>query len=687
MQIYLRPLFGVAGSTQGSLTSRLDVLDPNKEILQEGDGTRDRLKANLRRLDLNVLLVARQLNAGRDTALEDYLGTELFIQKGWSQVMGSVQHYAFLGFRQAGLPAVPTEAKKTSLPTYEGNWIPSPFSGQTTVPADGWPSYLEEVPQNMLDAFKPLDCEADDVALIQGQSSTSSENKGNFVTPLELLTRFRTKLYREFKELESLDDKDSTECTDSEGTDMAYSFAEQARQARQAVLTYSAAQQAQYGIPAFGSEYQRRRRRQQLRQQLTTASTLIYEETLLSRTYQNVVRTRNLMANGAEGIDILLNHFQEVCVRIVNLVYTNRYNHGLSKILIPLNATDNSKSHEISLMPDSHWNMWAPRVFGFPGVEHQLVEYTNRDLVSYCYSFDRPILDHPGDLPLVNDDTDSNGHVILFGALGSFDKSPHNAQDVEKQKFRAVESLECTPVDRDPEAPTVRVIRKRQEIVSFELLVPSTPNSVVASGRDAAIRQGSAPAVVDGAHEVNLDSCDRVVSVAEQLTNAARAATQGEAGVPEVRISLADMLFYLKDHPLQQRKIRAPTAPDIFGPFLLGLPSAPVRARIHFDTTGQGSWESFIPLPESGQLGAEAWGDVDALETMFGWQLGECLDLALQLDGIEVLGSDNRIVRLRELLTRSYLPIRLDDVGLSQFDGGDAIADGTFQENSNSTES
>lgn len=215
--------------------SRLDALDPHREILRGADiGIRNLLETNLYRLDKNVLLIARQLNTARDTALEAFLGLELFAHHGWSQVRESGQQYVFLVFGQVGLPKMLTGAEKATLPGYEDNLIPSPYSDQVAPQTDSLPSYLEVVPHNLIDEFRALDCQADVHAVLEGQSSASSDEQGKSIAPLELLRRLREKLYREFKELQSLEHRGVTEST---------------------AFAYSAAQQAQHGIVSFGSAY------------------------------------------------------------------------------------------------------------------------------------------------------------------------------------------------------------------------------------------------------------------------------------------------------------------------------------------------------------------------------------------------------------------------------------------------
>jgi hypothetical protein len=101
-------------------------LDNHRQILRGADmGIMNTLETNLKRLDQNVLLVSRQLNQARDTALQSFLGTTLWKSRGWEQVQKSGQEYVFLEPGVTGVPAMLTHAEKSALPSYEDNLIPT----------------------------------------------------------------------------------------------------------------------------------------------------------------------------------------------------------------------------------------------------------------------------------------------------------------------------------------------------------------------------------------------------------------------------------------------------------------------------------------------------------------------------------------------------------------------------------
>jgi hypothetical protein len=562
LQNRVRPLYGLTGSTSESVLNSLDQLDNHRLILRGADmGILNTLETNLKRLEQDVLLVARQLNQARDTALESFLGTALWRSRGWEQIQKSGQEYVFLEPGQTGVPAMLTKAEKLVLPSYEDNLIPSPYprveqSGQSEEP----PSYLEVIPYNLLGNFEPHDCDANAGAVNEGDSSVSSDFSGDYVTPIDLLTRLRKKMYAEFAESRRLESR---------------GFAEDQ------VFSYTLAEQAQHGVLAFGTAYRRRSRRQQLRHQMKTASYLIFEETAVRDMYQRVMMLQIRISNGAPDIRGDFEKELEVCGHVVHLVYMNRYRYSLSNLLVPRSGTDTSRAHAINLMPDTQRTMFSARSLGFPEADTELIEYTNQPLMHYWEGRFGPHSFHPFDMALVNPDTDGEGNVKSYGDFKPTKTPPRQENGFVRSTFRPVDQLSCVVLDQDPAKPRTRLIRTRQNGISFVILMPGVSNGGAPASSNAGPLRGSVPTATGPARTSASTAGLQISTVTENRNTQTGRALQALSSREET-FSLAGVLSCLRIRHEESRDIELAEAQQYFGLFFLGLvlTSAPILMRL-----------------------------------------------------------------------------------------------------------
>jgi hypothetical protein len=493
-------------------------------------------------------------------------------------------------------------------------------SGQSHDP----PLYLEVIPYNLLGQFEPLDCAANANAVPEGDSSVSSDHRGDSLTPVKLLTRLRKKMHAEFCESRRLESRG-----EGENPDFSYTRAEQARR----------------GVLAFGTAYRRRIRRQQLRRQMAIASLLIFEEMAICDIYQRVVITRVRVTNGAADLRPELGKQMKSCSHIVQLVYMNRYRHNLSNLLVPRSGTDTSSTHAINLMPDLHRNMFSPRSLGFPQEEKELTDYTNQPLFDYWDEVVGPRSLDPFDMALINSDTDGEGNVESFGDFKSPKKPPSQENGFVQTSFRPVEQLPCVVIDQDQAKPQIRIIRTRQKGISFDILMPALPD-------DDAAPTIAAPRQVSSLIPSIATRTLAITGVLQNATETSNGIPQTDRGHEEI-FSLAGVLRCLRIRHEESRDIELAEARQYFDPFFLGqvLSSPPILMRL--DRHQQGPLREDITALSNATGTGLAATSIRNLEVFYGPNLRETYSLASQLDGQVVNLDDRRLVRLRELLLRS----------------------------------
>ena len=598
--------------------AELDRTDIHRDVLQGADlAVRNQLEADLHRLEANIIKTTRKFNECRDEALEAFLGTNLFCHLGWHHVADLGQQYCFIPFKQEPLPCMLTkpELRDRDLPIYEKELVPNSYpvlaSGVAVVGAR-LPDYRDICPHNGLEEYQRLHLECNANAISEGSSSASSDCCGHGVTKLDLLLRLRRKLRAEFAELKAIDEPGKNLSSREHGSND--------------IFEYSLVQQAQHGTIHFGGLQARRSRRQQLRKQLHSATVLIKEELILAKCQKRVVELRVEVMNGDAAKTRSLVEAREALQRTVSTFFQNRLDHSLSELLVPLNASDPSKCHSISLMPDSHKNMFAPRIFGFPSwARDQLEEYSTSS-TGQCYwpkGVD-PEEDEYDEDPDDNDDIDDKGHIKSSSTTteSANDRSGKANTTVsseilsrgtttgvsgdQNKDYLQVTTLKRYPVDDDKDAPKIRVVRRPRIGVTFELVMPS--------------------------HEPQRTSHSTPAQHDAQLQT-----------LPEERLSLSSLIRCIRARVgTAERTIAFGLLPNV-------LTSAvpPQRARITLDMSAVSEDSGLLSIVAGAQASVRSSADVTGLFADY-----EAVYLALRLDGQVVrFPSDGRLSRLRDLVT------------------------------------
>ena len=433
---HLRPLQGYTGTAVSAVMSMLDKVDPHREVLQGSDmRVRNQLENDLKTLQSNIILTVRKLNETRDEVLEGFFGTDHYCHLGFDKIADSGQTYCFVPSGQIGLPSMitPLEHRDNQLPLYQRRPV-----DQTQAPQEaGLPNYNELYPHNSLEEFRPFHRGNED-AISEGLSSGSSDYQGKEIAQTELLQRMIEKLEAEFENLEK---------------------AELTRD-KLVAFQFGVFQQSDHGKVFFTSVKERRARRQQLRVQMKSLMALYQEERQMNGLQQKVVNLRSQVMNGNSRHTAQLVESRTELACLLQNVYTNRVNHSLSELLLPLNATDHSKAHSLSLLPSTHRSIFAPKVAGFPSCVKDQLGRDDSPWVTFQMS---PVVD-PDD----NDDTDENGKVKIS-------QTPENIQTQPKKNsdLIPVEKLKPYAVEHDKESPKVRMIRVPRQGLVFQLLTPA----------------------------------------------------------------------------------------------------------------------------------------------------------------------------------------------------------------------
>lgn len=356
---HFRALYGMTSFNIEHILSQLDRVDLVRDSLNGADlHARNALEYELQSLQQHTIRCAERFNANRDVAVQAFLGP-----LGRSEYRLHSSHMA-----QLGCWTGPSEVENTGqmqVPAYDDQEstsaalvVPNVDINQS-LPADVPPTYFQLFPHKSEEPLRSQESQQNDDSS-EDIASVSSDSHGAGSDHIEVLTRLIRKLEGELKELGCVPGKNN-----------------------ESMFTFTPEQMASNGSRLnFASQHQREQRENQVKSQLEMLRNILREEHLilvLSNAYEASVISAQIYPVQAAMVATLR---ERLCL-LIDLLYGNRFQAGLGELLVPLNGTDPSSAHSITLLPGSRF---AAKVTGFPQyVEGQL---DHHERVKYAHLFD-----------------------------------------------------------------------------------------------------------------------------------------------------------------------------------------------------------------------------------------------------------------------------------------------------------